>query len=89
VLLVTDGLEHTDLDTLARQAERLSKSCRRLVWLNPLLRYDAFEPKARGIKAMLPHVDAFLPVHNVQSLEHLTQVLLSRRQAAGKPPTGR
>jgi uncharacterized protein with von Willebrand factor type A (vWA) domain len=89
VLLVTDGLEHTDLDTLARQAERLTMSCRRLVWLNPLLRYDAFEPKARGIKAMLPHVDAFLPVHNVQSLEHLTQVLLSRRQAAGKPLTSR
>jgi uncharacterized protein len=78
VLLVTDGLEHAELQDLAQQAERLSKSCRRLVWLNPLLRYDAFEPKARGIKAMLPHVDAFLPVHNVDSLEQLTRILLQR-----------
>ncbi|MFN9029928.1 MAG: vWA domain-containing protein [Betaproteobacteria bacterium] len=85
VLLVTDGLEHAELQDLAQQTERLSKSCRRLVWLNPLLRYDAFEPKARGIKAMLPHVDAFLPVHNVESLEQLTRVLLLR--TATRQPT--
>jgi uncharacterized protein with von Willebrand factor type A (vWA) domain len=81
VLLVTDGLEHADLAELSHQTERLAKSCRRLVWLNPLLRYDAFEPKARGIKAMLPHVDQFLPVHNVESLEHLTRLLLQRGAA--------
>jgi len=76
VLLMTDGLEHGDLELLAAQTERLAKSCRRLVWLNPLLRYDAFEPKARGIRAMLPHVDQFLPVHNIDSLEQLARTLI-------------
>ncbi len=87
VLLVTDGLEHSDIDLLGQQMERLSKSCRRLVWLNPLLRYDGFEPRARGVQAMLPHVQAFLPVHNVDSLAHLAAVLAAapiRRAAAGE-----
>jgi uncharacterized protein len=75
VLLVTDGLEHAEVELLASQMERLSKSCRRLLWLNPLLRYAAFEPKARGVRAMLPFVDGLLPVHNVESLERLTAVL--------------
>jgi uncharacterized protein len=75
VLLVTDGLEFGDPETLAFEAERLTKSCKRLVWLNPLLRFDGFEPKARGIQALLPHVDAFLPAHNVDSLEALVRVL--------------
>ena len=75
VLLVTDGLEHGDLQLLARETERLAKSCRRLVWLNPLLRYDAFEPRARGIRAMLPHVDLFLPVHNIDSVTELAHTL--------------
>ncbi len=79
VLLVTDGLEHGDTELLAREMERLSKSCRRLVWLNPLLRYDAFEPKARGIRAMLPHVGAFLPVHNIDSLHELARTLAQPR----------
>jgi len=65
VLLVTDGLEHAEIEVLSTQAERLARSCRRLFWLNPLLRYDAFESKARGIRAILPHVDGFLPVHNI------------------------
>jgi hypothetical protein len=55
--------------------ERLHKSCRRLIWLNPLLRYPEFEAKPAGIKAMLPHVDAFLPVHNLQSLDELAAAL--------------
>jgi uncharacterized protein with von Willebrand factor type A (vWA) domain len=55
--------------------ERLHKSCRRLIWLNPLLRFDGFEPRAGGVKAMLPHVDRFLPVHNLASLEQLAEVL--------------
>jgi uncharacterized protein with von Willebrand factor type A (vWA) domain len=76
VLLMTDGLEHGDLELLAAQTERLAKSCRRLVWLNPLLRYDAFEPKARGIRVMLPYVDTFLPVHNIESLEQLARTLV-------------
>ncbi|MCU0952975.1 MAG: VWA domain-containing protein [Burkholderiaceae bacterium] len=79
VLLVTDGLEHADLALLEREAAMLSRSCRRLLWLNPLLRYEAFQPRARGVRALLPHVDAFLPVHNVDSLESLARVLASPR----------
>jgi hypothetical protein len=75
VLLITDGLEHGDTKALAFETERLAKSCRRLVWLNPLLRYDRFEPRAAGIRAMLPHVDRFLPAHNIESLEQLARVL--------------
>ncbi len=75
VLLITDGLEHGDSAALAFEIERLHKSCRRLIWLNPLLRFDGFEPRAGGVKAMLPHVDRFLPVHNLASLEQLAEVL--------------
>jgi uncharacterized protein with von Willebrand factor type A (vWA) domain len=57
--------------------ERLAKSCRRLIWLNPLLRFEKFQPRAAGIRAMLPHVDRFLPVHNLDSLEHLVRLLAS------------
>jgi uncharacterized protein with von Willebrand factor type A (vWA) domain len=81
VLLVTDGLEHAELDMLSLQCEQLARSCRRLFWLNPLLRYDAFEPKARGIRAILPHVDRFLPLHNIESLEQLTHALTTVYQA--------
>jgi uncharacterized protein with von Willebrand factor type A (vWA) domain len=55
--------------------ERLQKSCRRLVWLNPLLRYERFEARPAGIKAMLPYVDDFLPVHNLASLTALATAL--------------
>jgi hypothetical protein len=74
-LLVTDGLEHGDIDGLGCEAERLSKSCRRLLWLNPLLRYTGFEPRAGGIRALSPHVDALLPVHNLESLDQLAATL--------------
>ena len=85
VLLISDGLEHGTPDDprceqLRFEMERLHKSCRKLVWLNPLLRFDAFEPRAAGIKAMLPHVDQFLPTHNLQSLHDLAAAL------AGRPP---
>lgn len=80
VLLVTDGLELADIETLAAQAQRLSRSCRRLLWLNPLLRYDAFAPKARGVRALLPHVDEMLPVHNIESLERLVVALEQSRR---------
>ncbi len=75
VLLISDGLEHGDTKALAREMERLGKSCRRLIWLNPLLRFEQFQPRAAGIRAMLPHVDRFLPVHNLESLEHLVRLL--------------
>ncbi len=75
VLLITDGLEHGDTAQLAFEMDRLHKSCRRLVWLNPLLRFDRFEPRAGGIRAILPHVDHFLPTHNLESLAQLIDLL--------------
>jgi len=71
VLLITDGLERDDVAGLEAEMERLHKSCRRLIWLNPLLRFDGFEPKARGVRAMLPHVDEFRAVHTLNALADL------------------
>ena len=75
VLFISDGLDRDAGEGLAAEMQRLHLSCRRLVWLNPLLRYDAFEPKSIGIRAILPHVDEFRPVHNLDSLRTLTEVL--------------
>ena len=75
VLLVTDGLEHGPTEALTFEMDRLHKSCHRLLWLTPLLRFARFEPRAAGIRAMLPHVDGFLPAHNLDSLERLLEVL--------------
>ena len=65
VLLITDGLERDPDDRLAFEIDRLHRSCRRLIWLNPLLRFSGFEAKAKGIRAMLPHVDELRPIHNL------------------------
>ena len=86
VLLISDGLEHGDTRALGFEMERLHKSCRRLLWLNPLLRFDKFEPRAAGIKAMLPHVDHFMPAHNLQSLADLLRVLGAPSQQTGRRP---
>ncbi len=75
VLMITDGLDRDLGHELREQMERLDKSCRRLVWLNPLLRYEGFEPRPAGVRAMLPHVDAFLPAHNIESLVDLARTL--------------
>jgi uncharacterized protein len=75
VLLITDGLERDGKGELAQEIERLHHSCRRLVWLNPLLRYDRFEARAEGIRAMLPHVDEFRTLHNLSSMEALCEAL--------------
>jgi uncharacterized protein with von Willebrand factor type A (vWA) domain len=75
VLLISDGLDGDVGEGLARQMERLHKSCRKLIWLNPLLRYEGFEARPAGVRAMLPHVDEFLPVHNVASLFDLARAL--------------
>jgi uncharacterized protein with von Willebrand factor type A (vWA) domain len=75
VLLVSDGLDREAGEGLGEEMERLAKSCRFLVWLNPLLRYDRFEAKPAGVRAMLPHVDLFLPVHNLKSLIDLAHTL--------------
>ncbi|MEX2122300.1 MAG: VWA domain-containing protein [Woeseia sp.] len=75
VILLSDGLERDTKSNLEFQMMRLRRSCRQLIWLNPVLRYAAFEPKADGIRKMLPHVDLFLPAHNVSSLTGLGRVL--------------
>jgi len=90
VLLISDGLEHGTPDDprcqrLAFEMERLHKSCRRLLWLNPLLRFDRFQPRAAGIRAMLPHVDAFLPAHNLRSLQDLATVLARGTRPMPRP----
>ena len=91
VLLITDGLDRDGARGLAENMDRLHRSCRRLIWLNPLLRWAGFEPKSQGIRAMLPHVDDFRPVHNLASLRALVDLLsrpAPRRTvlaAAGEP----
>jgi uncharacterized protein with von Willebrand factor type A (vWA) domain len=67
VLLITDGLDRELGDDLGAQMDRLHKSSKKVIWLNPLLRFDGFEPRPAGVRAMLPHVDAFLPAHNIAS----------------------
>jgi uncharacterized protein with von Willebrand factor type A (vWA) domain len=75
VLLFTDGLERQELGQLAFEADRLHRSCRKLVWLNPLLRYGQFEAKAGGIRTLLAHVDEFRPIHNLASMDALVTAL--------------
>jgi len=85
VLLISDGLDAEGGEGLAFEAERLAKSCTRLIWLNPLLRYSGFEARPAGIRALLPHVDDFLPVHNLASLTDLASAL-AKPHARGAAP---
>ena len=78
LLLISDGLDRDAGRGLDIEMERLHKSCRRLIWLNPLLRFDGFEPKSQGIRAIMPHVDEFRPVHNLESLTELIEALNSQ-----------
>jgi uncharacterized protein len=83
VLLVSDGLERDEGEQLARAASQLQRLAHRVVWLNPLLRFEGFEPRAAGVRTLLAHVDRFLPVHNLASLADLGPAL--RRPAL--PPS--
>jgi len=85
VLLFTDGLERDGTEELASEISRLHRSCRKLVWLNPLLRFDGFEAKAAGIRAMLPEVDEFRPIHNLKSMEALIAALGVENSQASDP----
>jgi len=85
VLLITDGLERDADDTLAFEMDRLHLSCRRLIWLNPLLRFEGFEVRARGIKAMLPHVDEMRPIHNLESMSGLVAALAHGGESSADP----
>ncbi|WP_417689943.1 vWA domain-containing protein [Roseibium sp.] len=80
VLLITDGLERDTDEDLEREMDRLHRSCRRLIWLNPLLRFDGFQAKAKGIRAMLPHVDEFRAAHSLNAVEDLVKALTGGRE---------
>lgn len=89
VLLVTDGLDHEHIDLLGEEMARLRRFAHRIVWLNPLLRYPGFTPQARGVQAILPHVDALRPAHNLDSLLALETLLSDQGgppRAANPPP---
>ena len=85
VILITDGLERDSIDELDAEMDRLHRSCRRLIWLNPLLRFDGFEARARGVRAMLGHVDEFRPVHNINAMADLVSALGDRDTAKADP----
>ena len=87
VLLISDGLDAEAGEGLGFEVERLAKSCSRLIWLNPLLRYAGFEARPAGIRAILPHVDDFLPVHNVASLRDISRALDPRITRRARPST--
>ena len=75
VLMISDGWDRGDIDLLKHEMNRLQLSCQRLIWLNPLLGSESYEPLTRGIQAALPYIDDFLPVHNLASLEQLGHIL--------------
>ena len=85
VILISDGLDRDAGRGLTEEIERLHKSCRRLIWLNPLLRFEGFEPRSQGIRSLLPHVDEFRPVHNLQSLD---EVITALSRPAGRRRQG-
>ncbi|NBB83192.1 MAG: VWA domain-containing protein [Alphaproteobacteria bacterium] len=82
VVLITDGLERDDPDHLGFEMDRLHRSCRKLIWLNPLLRWDGYAPKSQGARAMMPHCDDFRPVHNLASLANLVDALAAEARPA-------
>ena len=84
VLLITDGLDRDVGEGVAEAADRLSKSCRRLIWLNPLLRYEDFAPRALGMRALLPYVDEFRAAHNLESLRELAACLSAPAHERGQ-----
>ena len=75
VLVISDGIDRGDIDLLAREMARLQRSCHRVIWLNPLLGNEGYQPLVRGMQAALPFVDDFLPIHNLASLEQVLQAL--------------
>jgi len=71
VIVISDGCETGDIQQLRREVQALQRSCYRLIWLNPRLGQHRYEPKVRGMAAVLPYVDDFLPIHNFESLRQL------------------
>lgn len=77
VVMISDGWDRGDPWLLSQEMARLQRSCRRLIWLNPLLGAPGYQPLTQGIRAALPYVDHFLPIHNLKSLEALSTLLSS------------
>ena len=75
VLIISDGWDTGNIRLLKKEADRLHRSCHHIIWLNPNLGYTDFQPLTQGIQAILPHVDKFLPIHNLNSLIELGRVL--------------
>jgi uncharacterized protein with von Willebrand factor type A (vWA) domain len=85
LLLITDGLDREGVEGLEDEMIRLQKSCRRLIWLNPLLRYDAYRPQSQGARAMIRHVDDFRPIHNLDSMQSLADALGKATMRSERP----
>jgi uncharacterized protein with von Willebrand factor type A (vWA) domain len=85
VMLMSDGLDRDHIEVLEQEIARLRRSARRIIWLNPLLRYSGFEPRAKGIQAIIRHVDDFRPVHNLERLEAIAAALSSPASAGHEP----
>ena len=75
VMIISDGWDRGEPELLARETSRLQRSCHRLIWLNPLLGSDSYQPLTQGMQAALPYVDDFLPAHNLNSLQALARHL--------------
>jgi uncharacterized protein len=85
VLLITDGLERDPNAALGFEVDRLHRSCRRLIFLNPLLRFEGFKAKAKGVRSILAHVDEFRPIHNLEAVADLCRALSAERANSGDP----
>jgi len=83
-MLISDGWDRGDPELLRKEMNRLQRSCFRFIWLNPLLGSPRYEPLTRGMQAALPAIDDFLPVHNLASLEDLSNHL-AQLMAGGRP----
>jgi uncharacterized protein with von Willebrand factor type A (vWA) domain len=83
VVVISDGWDRGDPALLGREMARLQRSCRRLIWLNPLLGAPGYQPLTQGMRAALPFIDEFMPIHNLQSLEALATLL---SQVEDQPP---
>jgi uncharacterized protein with von Willebrand factor type A (vWA) domain len=86
VVVISDGWDRGDPVQLGQEMAKLQRSCRRLIWLNPLLGAPGYQPLTQGIRAALPYVDHFLPVHNLKSLEALAELLSA---VGDQPPVRR